>query len=91
MRMLETDSSLPFVSVIVPVFDDAESLAIFLEALAAQDYPRERFECVVVDNDSHEPIRIPAACSCAVRVFREQQAGSYAARKSGNSGSCAAT
>lgn len=76
-------ASMPFVSVVVPVFNDAESLTILLRALAQQNYPRQRFECVVVDNSSEEPICIPPDCPCEVRVFREPRCGSYVARNRG--------
>ena len=73
----------PLVSVIVPVFNDQRSLAVLLRALADQDFPREHFECLVIDNGSDEPIRIPPGCPLEVRVLRERQAGSYAARNRG--------
>jgi len=39
-------------SVIVPVFNGAETLDACLEALVGQKYPQERFEVVVVDDGS---------------------------------------
>ncbi|NPV04074.1 MAG: glycosyltransferase family 2 protein [Syntrophaceae bacterium] len=39
-------------SVIVPVFNGAETLEACLTALVGQEYPRERFEIVVVDDGS---------------------------------------
>ena len=79
----EPTSCLPFVSVIVPVFDDAAALAMLLRALARQDYAAERFECVIVDNGSPEPLRVQQALPFAVRVVREPSPGSYAARNRG--------
>lgn len=73
----------PIVSVIVPVLNDHRSLAVLLRALADQDFPREHFECLVIDNGSAEPIRIPAGCPLKIRVLREGQRGSYAARNRG--------
>jgi cellulose synthase/poly-beta-1,6-N-acetylglucosamine synthase-like glycosyltransferase len=43
---------LPFVSVIVPVRNEERFIGPCLEALAAQDYPRERFEVIVLDGES---------------------------------------
>jgi cellulose synthase/poly-beta-1,6-N-acetylglucosamine synthase-like glycosyltransferase len=76
-------SSVPFVSIIVPVYDDMESLTTLLRALGEQDYPQNRFECLVVDNLCHEPIRVPETFDFAVRVFCEPLPGAYAARNRG--------
>src|SRR6478672_8526953 len=46
---------LPFVSVIVPVFNDPVRLRTCLQALGRQSYPRDRFEVIVVDNGSAPP------------------------------------
>jgi cellulose synthase/poly-beta-1,6-N-acetylglucosamine synthase-like glycosyltransferase len=43
---------LPFVSVIVPHFQDLAGLELCLAALEFQTYPRDRFEVVVADNNS---------------------------------------
>jgi glycosyltransferase involved in cell wall biosynthesis len=42
----------PFVSVIVPVRNEEGFIGRCLTALAQQDYPRERFEVIVVDGES---------------------------------------
>ena len=47
-------SSVPDVSVVIPVRDGAESLPVLLASLDAQTLPRERFEVVVVDNGSRD-------------------------------------
>lgn len=69
-----------FVSIIVPVFNDAERLRLCLEALAGQTY--SDCEVIVVDNASDESQRIPevvAEFSQALYAY-EPQAGSYVAR-----------
>jgi GT2 family glycosyltransferase len=53
-----TRGELPFVSVVVPHYQDLAGLEICLAALAAQTYPRDRFEVVVADNNS--PVGIAA-------------------------------
>jgi cellulose synthase/poly-beta-1,6-N-acetylglucosamine synthase-like glycosyltransferase len=45
-------SPLPFVSVVVPALNCAEDVAGFAESMWKQDYPRDRFEVIVVDNGS---------------------------------------
>jgi len=42
----------PYVSVIVPMRNEEGFAARCLQALSAQDYPRERFEVIVVDGNS---------------------------------------
>jgi glycosyltransferase involved in cell wall biosynthesis len=73
----------PFVSVIVPVSNDSESIGNLLLSLEVQEYPRERFECIIVDNASEGPLRLPAQGPLQVRVVREERPGSYAARNLG--------
>src|SRR5262245_57961639 len=77
------DHALPFVSVIVPVFDERRRLDALLGALSKQDYPADRFECVVVDNESIRGLRQPQALPFAVQILHERRPGSYAARNCG--------
>jgi len=60
------DQELPFFSVIIPTFQRPERLAGCLQALTCLNYPRERFEVVVVDDGSATP---PEK---VVSSFREQ-------------------
>ena len=46
----------PFFSVIVPTYNRPEPLRRCLEALAVQEYPRERFEVIVVDDGGTKPL-----------------------------------
>ena len=45
-------TSVPFVSIVVPVRNSPERIAKCIEALLAQTYPKDRFEILVVDNGS---------------------------------------
>lgn len=73
----------PFVSVIIPVFNDEVGLACCLEALQKQSYPRERFEALVVDNGSSDSSVEVASGYSFVKIAREPKPGSYAARNTG--------
>ena len=42
----------PFVSVIVPVYNAEDMVGDCVESLLSQDYPKDRYEIIVVDNDS---------------------------------------
>jgi glycosyltransferase involved in cell wall biosynthesis len=75
--------ALPFVSVIIPAFNNAEGLRRCLEALGDQTYPADRHEVLVVDNGSREDLRPVVAGLPRVRLLREDAPGSYAARNRG--------
>jgi glycosyltransferase involved in cell wall biosynthesis len=73
----------PFVSVIVPVRNRMEKLRQCLDALGRQSYPKDRYEIIVVDNDSSQDLQaICAGCGGVVYV-KEPGIGSYAARNAG--------
>jgi len=77
------DSSLPFVSIVVPVYNDPVGLRTCLEALESQSYPSGSYEVIVVDNNSDEPIDgVVDPCPHAFSEFESKQ-GSYAARNRG--------
>lgn len=48
----ESPADLPFVSVVVPVYNDPDGIETTLRSLVSQDYPVERYEIIAVDNDS---------------------------------------
>jgi glycosyltransferase involved in cell wall biosynthesis len=73
----------PFVSVIIPVYNDSERLKTCLKALEGQTYPRSSYEIIVVDNGSSHPIEPVVASFGGVSVARESQPSSYAARNKG--------
>lgn len=74
---------LPFVSVIVPVYNDAVGLLTCLHALTQQTYPTSRHEIIVVDNGSTDGSAEVAARFAGVRVASETTVGSYSARNRG--------
>jgi glycosyltransferase involved in cell wall biosynthesis len=44
--------TVPYVSVIIPTYNRAKLLPITLDSFLAQDYPRDRFEIIVANNNS---------------------------------------
>jgi len=54
------DDTHPFVSVIVPVRNEAGFLTACLAALSDQDYARDRFEVIVVDGESTDATALQA-------------------------------
>ena len=81
--ILEALPGRPFVSVIVPVYNDFAGLKQCLESLEAQTYPGDRYEVIVVDNGSSTPIEPVLQPFAHVRLERETAPGSYAARNRG--------
>jgi glycosyltransferase involved in cell wall biosynthesis len=81
-----THTQSPFVSVIVPVFNDIERLKICLQALEQQTYPQHLYETIVVDNNGSDTdldlAGVIAKFRHAIATF-EQTPGSYAARNQG--------
>jgi cellulose synthase/poly-beta-1,6-N-acetylglucosamine synthase-like glycosyltransferase len=69
------------VSVIVPVYDDPRIEACIL-SLLSQDYPKELYEIIVVDNNSNESTR-EVIQRLDVKYVREVRKGSYFARNAG--------
>ncbi|CAG0989673.1 Chondroitin synthase [Burkholderiales bacterium] len=76
----------PSFSIVVPTCDRPRELAACLAALAALDYPVERYEVIVVDDGSRPPV-VPIALPCrpGLRVtwLRQPNAGPASARNAG--------
>lgn len=75
----------PFVSVVIPVYNDSHRLKLCLAALEQQTYPQTRYEVIVVDNGSEDAEMVKtvvAACNQAI-VTEEPIPSSYAARNKG--------
>ncbi|MDA8105730.1 MAG: glycosyltransferase [Nitrospiraceae bacterium] len=74
---------MPFVTVIVPVYNDAGRIWKCIEALLRQTYPPDRYEIVVVDNGStDETCSVIGRYPVTLLVENEKQT-SYAARNRG--------
>jgi glycosyltransferase involved in cell wall biosynthesis len=75
--------TLPFVSVIVPVFNEERRIPDCIEALFAQTYPRERYEVLIVDNGSTDATRQIVQAYPVTLLTEERAQSSYAARNRG--------
>ena len=73
----------PFVSVVIPVYDDTEPLKLCLDCLDRQTYPKHRHEILVVDNGSSSEPTEAVAGRPGVKLIRCPEPGSYAARNRG--------
>ncbi|HET90390.1 MAG TPA: glycosyltransferase [Chloroflexi bacterium] len=70
------------ISVIVPVYNGAETLPACLGALQAQTYPADRYEVIVVDDGSTDATA-DVARGFGVQVISQPNAGPAAARNRG--------
>ncbi|MBD1872384.1 glycosyltransferase [Nodosilinea sp. FACHB-131] len=73
----------PVVSIIIPVYNDRDRLALCLDALDHQTYPSDQYEVIVIDNGSDAPLADLVSQFKQVRLTHENQPGSYAARNHG--------
>jgi glycosyltransferase involved in cell wall biosynthesis len=75
----------PFVSIVIPVFNDSDRLEKCLDAIQNQTYPQHLYEAIVVDNgsDNIETIKDIVARSSRFSLARESFPSSYAARNKG--------
>lgn len=76
----------PFFSVIIPTYNRPERLANCLGAIALLDYPRDRFEVIVVDDGSKTPLDSvvePLKDKINIKLLRQTNAGPAAARNAG--------
>lgn len=71
----------PELSVVIPTFGRSETVARLLESLDRQTLAPERFEVIVVDDGSPEPIALdPGAHRYRLTLLRQANAGPGAAR-----------
>ncbi len=73
----------PFVSIIMPVYNDGERLRLCLAALEKQTYPADRFEVIVIDNGSKQSPEAIVKEFPHAKFFLETRPGSYCARNKG--------
>ena len=78
-----SESSTPFVSVIVPVYNDPKRLERCLQALENQSYEKRSYEVIVVDNASDKSVEPIVRQFHQARTVRENRSSSYAARNTG--------
>ncbi len=84
--MPDQSGNLPFVSVIIPTFNRSARLTAGVQSFLAQDYPGDRYEVIVADNDSTDDtpnvIASLVADNGIVRRVLEKRRGAHFARNS---------
>ncbi len=73
-------------SIIIPTFERPRQLACCLDALASQQYPRENYEVIVINDGGQtalQPIVAQFQDKMALKLIKQQNAGPAAARNAG--------
>jgi glycosyltransferase involved in cell wall biosynthesis len=76
----------PFFSIVIPTYDRPRQLAACLQSLSRLNYPRDRFEVIVVDDGSETPPEAVVASFCDhldLMLLTQAHAGPAAARNTG--------
>ena len=73
----------PFVSIIIPTYNDWNRLKLCLQALQNQTYAQDNFEVIVVNNHPDDTVPADFIIPEGVTILREKKSGSYAARNTG--------
>jgi len=82
------ENSQPLVSVIVPVFNNADGISLLLGALETQSYDNRNYEIIIVDNGSQDGTfevtsLVASNSNATIKVTKELRVGAYAARNKG--------
>jgi GT2 family glycosyltransferase len=79
------NATLPFFSIIVPTYRRPAQLSLCLQALARLDYPNERFEVLVVDDGSANPLEnVAPQFPASLQILRHERTGPAGARNFGS-------
>lgn len=75
----------PFFTIVIPTYNRPERLVNCLKAISKLDYPRDRFEVIVVDDGSKTPLNraILSPDRINLKLIRQENAGPAAARNRG--------
>jgi len=76
-KLLFTDKELPNVSIIIPAYNEEKSIARTIKSILSSNYPKEKFEIIVVDDGSTDRTFEIAKRSenKGVRVFSKENGG----------------
>lgn len=78
-----SETSSPFVSVIVPVYNDTHRIGKCIESLLQQTYPHDKYEVIIIDNGSTDETREIIKKYPVKLLIEDKIQSSYAARNKG--------
>jgi glycosyltransferase involved in cell wall biosynthesis len=70
-------------SIVIPVYNAEPYLVRCIRALESQDYPRDRYEIIMIDNNSTDGSYSIIRQYPSIKLLKETKQGSYAARNRG--------
>ncbi|MDX9703636.1 MAG: glycosyltransferase [Candidatus Auribacterota bacterium] len=73
----------PFVSVIVPAYNAEKTMSLCIESLISQDYPKDKYEIIIVDNNSTDETAEIIKSYSVTYLLEDKIQTSYAARNTG--------
>ncbi len=79
-------SDKPYFSIVIPTYNRRDNLAVCLQAIARLDYPRDRYEVLVVDDGGNTPLEDVVSqfdTELNLKLVRQANAGPAAARNAG--------
>lgn len=79
----ENQSMYPSVTIIIPTYNDWNGLAVCLDALNDQSYPKKAYDIIVVNNNPENSLPSGFEHAENVSFIHESKVGSYAARNTG--------
>ena len=71
-----------FISVIIPVYNAEKTIRKCVESLLNQNYPKNKYEIIIVDNNSTDD-SIKEIKHCPVKIIKCEKRGAYIARNTG--------
>lgn len=76
-KLLYKDNELPSVSIIIPVYNEEKSIAGTIKSILASDYPKDKFEIIVINDGSRDKtLEIAKKFECKnLRVFSKKNGG----------------
>lgn len=74
---------IPHISIVIPVYNGAHLVGRLLDSLRELDYPSERYEVLVVDNNSTDNLAAIVAAYPVKLLYERDTQSSYAARNLG--------
>src|SRR5437868_6701590 len=78
--MSDQDQVEPFVSVVIPHYNDLDNLRVCLAHLRRQSWPHERFEIIVADNNSAGGVVAVRGLAADIRIVPAPEQGAGPAR-----------
>ena len=54
MKLVRTMKKIPLVSIVIPTLNEKKNIRRCLKSIVKQNYPKKKFEIIIVDNNSSD-------------------------------------